>query len=162
MPLYNYRAANPEGQILKGRIEALHELDLETQLKRMGLLLLRARALHERRRNVKSMPRREIIGFLFQLEMLIRAGVPILTALGDLRESSESPAGRDLSGGIFEKIEGGATLAEAISAYPGVFSDTIVNLIRSGEVSGQLSDVIKEIVRSLKWQDEMASQIKPC
>ena len=90
MPLYNYRAANPEGQILKGRIEALHELDLETQLKRMGLLLLRARALHERRRNVKSMPRREIIGFLFQLEMLIRAGVPILTALGDLRESSES------------------------------------------------------------------------
>lgn len=84
MPLYNYRAANPEGQILKGRIEALHELDLETQLKRMGLLLLRARALHERRRNVKSMPRREIIGFLFQLEMLIRAGVPILTALGDL------------------------------------------------------------------------------
>ena len=160
MPLYNYRAANPEGQILKGRIEALHELDLETQLKRMGLLLLRARALHERRRNVKSMPRREIIVFLFQLEMLIRAGVPILTALGDLRESSESPAGRDLSGGIFEKIEGGATLAEAISAYPGVFSDTIVNLIRSGEVSGQLSDVIKEIVRSLKWQDEMASQTK--
>lgn len=160
MPLYNYRAANPEGQILKGRIEALHELDLETQLKRMGLLLLRARALHERRRNVKSMPRREIIGFLFQLEMLIRAGVPILTALGDLRESSESPAGRDLSGGIFEKIEGGATLAEAISAYPVVFSDTIVNLIRSGEVSGQLSDVIKEIVRSLKWQDEMASQTK--
>lgn len=44
--------------------------------------------------------------------------------------------------------------------FPGVFSDTVVNLIRSGEVTGQLPDVLKEIVRSLKWQDEMATQTK--
>jgi type II secretory pathway component PulF len=41
-----------------------------------------------------------------------------------------------------------------------VFSETVVNLIRSGEVTGQLPDVLKEIVRSLKWQDEMATQTK--
>ncbi|MBK7550050.1 MAG: hypothetical protein IPI20_20715 [Rhodoferax sp.] len=68
MPLYNYRAANPEGQILKGRIEALHELDLETQLKRMGLLLLRARALHERRRNVKACLGARLLDFCFNLK----------------------------------------------------------------------------------------------
>jgi type IV pilus assembly protein PilC len=36
----------------------------------------------------------------------------------------------------------------------------VINLIRSGEVTGQLPDVLKEIVRSLRWQDEMAAQTK--
>ena len=77
-----------------------------------------------------------------------------------MRDESESPASRDLASGLFEKIEAGSTFGEAIAAYPGVFSATVISLIRSGEVTGQLPDVLKEIVRSLKWQDEMASQTK--
>lgn len=160
MALYQYRAASAEGQINKGQIEALNELDLEAQLKRIGLLLVSAKALKSRQRIVKSMPRREVIDFFFQIEMLVRAGVPLLTALGDLRDEAESPASRDLSSGLFEKIEAGSTFGEAVAAYPGVFSPTLISLIRSGEVTGQLPDVLKEIVRSLKWQDEMASTTK--
>lgn len=160
MALFQYRATNAEGQINKGQVEALHEMDLEAQLKRVGLFLISAKALASRRRIVKRMPRREVIDFFFQLEMLVRAGVPILTALGDLRDESESPNGRDLASGLFEKIEAGSTFGEAVAVYPGVFSATIISLIRSGEVTGQLPDVLKEIVRSLKWQDEMAAQTK--
>ncbi len=158
--LYSYRAANPEGRVHKGQIDALHELDLQTQLKRMGLLLLRAHALREHRRNVKRVSRRELIDFLFQLEMLLHAGVPIQSALADLRASAQSNSGRDLPGGLYEKIESGATLAQAMAAYPRVFSATLIQLIRAGEVSGQLSEVLREIVRSLKWQDELAAQTK--
>lgn len=160
MALYQYRAASAEGQINKGQIEALHELDLETQLKRIGLMLVSAKALKSRQRIVKHMPRREVIDFFFQIEMLVRAGVPLLTALGDMRDEAESPNSRDLSSGLFEKIEAGSTFGEAVAAYPGVFTPTVISLIRSGEVTGQLPDVLKEIVRSLKWQDEMASQTK--
>ena len=160
MALYQYRATSLEGQINKGQIEALHELDLEAQLKRIDLLLVSAKVLKSRQRIVKHMPRREVIDFFFQVEMLVRAGVPMLTALGDIRDEAESPASRDLSSGLFEKIEAGATFGEAVAAYPGVFSATNISLIRSGEVTGQLPDVLKEIVRSLKWQDEMASTTK--
>ena len=65
-----------------------------------------------------------------------------------------------LSAGIYERIETGATMAEAMARYPGVFSEVMVNLVRSGEVTGQLPQVLKELVRSLKWQDEMAAQTK--
>lgn len=160
MPLYQYRASNAEGRISKGQIEALHELDLEAQLKHIDLMLLSAKALKSRQRIVKSMPRRDVIDFFFQLEMLVRAGVPLLTCLGDLRDEAESPTSRDLANGLFEKVEAGATFGEAVSAYPGVFSPTLVSLIRAGEVTGQLPDVLKEIVRSLKWQDEMATTTK--
>lgn len=160
MALYEYRAAYSDGRIAKGRIDALHETDLEAQLKRLDMALLSAKAITKRANAVSKVPRREVLGFLFQLEMLVRAGVPILDSLADMRDASETPAGRELSGGLFEKIEAGSTLGEAVGSFPGVFSETVVNLIRSGEVTGQLPEVLKEIVRSLKWQDEMESQTK--
>ncbi|MBS1197546.1 MAG: Type secretion system domain [Proteobacteria bacterium] len=160
MPLFRYRAANAEGRIVTGQIEALHEIDLDAQLSRLELTLVRAETVKERHRTIRRLPLRDIIAFLFQLEMLMRAGVPILTALGDMRDATDSAESRNLSAGLYEKIEAGATLAEAIAGYPGIFSEVVINLIRSGEVSGQLPEVLREIVRSLKWQDEMIAQTK--
>lgn len=160
MPIYAYRAASLDGRISKGRIDALHETDLEAQLKRLDLLLLSAKEVRAQSRTIKSMSRREVLGFLFQLEMLVRAGVPILESLSDMQEASETPAVRNLAAGLFEKIKAGSTLSEAVANFPGVFPATVINLIHTGEVTGQLSEVLKEVVRSLKWQDEMASQTK--
>jgi type IV pilus assembly protein PilC len=160
MAQYNYRAASDSGAISKGQIEALNELDLEAQLKNMGLQLVSAKALSARKGNVQKMARRDVIDFLFQLEMLARAGVPLLSCLGDMRDEADSPAGRELSAGLFEKIEAGSTFSEAIAAFPGIFSPTITSLIRAGELTGQLPDVLKEVVRSLKWQDELAATTK--
>jgi type IV pilus assembly protein PilC len=160
MALFQFRATNDAGEINKGQIEALNERDLEAQLKRIGLSLLSVKVLQQRQRIVKSLPRRDVIDFFFQLEMLVRAGVPLLASLGDLRDEAGSPAIRDLCSGLFEKIEAGATFGEAVAAYSGVFSATNVSLIRAGEITGQLPDVLKEIVRALKWQDEMTATTK--
>lgn len=159
MALYHYRSTTDQGQVRQGQIEALHELDLQTQLQRMGLTLLRARPVRARSQ-VKRLPRRELISLLFQLELLVRAGVSMTLALTDLRESCESPASRQLAAGLSEKIEGGALLGQAMAAYPGVFSETVTQLVRSAEASGQLGEVLQDIVRSLKWQDELAAQTK--
>lgn len=160
MPFFQYRATDSDDRIIKGQMEALHETDLVTQLGRLNLTLVRASILKARNSSVKSLPQQEIISFMFQLEMLVRAGVPMLTALGDMRDGADSTEGQMLSAGIYERIETGATMAEAMARYPGVFSEVMVNLVRSGEVTGQLPQVLKELVRSLKWQDEMAAQTK--
>ena len=88
MALYQFRATSAEGEINKGQIEALNERDLEAQLKRVGLLLVSVKLLKARQRIVKSMPRREVIDFFFQLEMLVRAGVPLLASLDDMRDEA--------------------------------------------------------------------------
>lgn len=156
--LYRYRAATPQGQIVKGEVQALHELDLEAQLAHMGLLLLRASANH--RRSVQRLTPRARISLLFQLELLLRAGVPLLSALGDLRQACEAASSRQLCAGLAERIEGGATLAQAMAGYPGVFPQAVVQLVRCGEVSGQLAEVLQETVRWLKWQDELAAKTR--
>lgn len=160
MPRYRYRAADAEDRIVKGQIEALHETDLAAQLGRLGLVLVRATEVKARRRGVKGLPPQEVISFLFQLEMLIRAGVPILTALGDMRDAALSTEGQLLAAGLYERIQAGETLTEGMARYPGVFSEVTLNLVRAGEVSGQLPEVLQEVVRSLKWQDEIAAQTK--
>jgi type IV pilus assembly protein PilC len=160
MPFYRYRAAAPDGRIVKGQIEALHEADLEAQLSHLNLALMSATEAKHGSRAVKRLPPREVINFLFQLEMQIRGGVPIRSALSDMRDDAESPESRNLAAGLSEKIEAGATLAEAVNGYPGIFSEVVRSLIRAGEVSGQLPEVLTGIVRSLKWQDEMAAQTK--
>ena len=117
MTLYRYRATNSEGKIVTGQLEALHEVDLDAQLSRLELSLIRAEALKEHRRVVRKLSSRDLISFLFQLELLIRAGVPILTALSDMRDAADSPESRNLSAGLYEKIEAGATLAGACQIH---------------------------------------------
>lgn len=76
------------------------------------------------------------------------------------RDDYEPAAIRQLAASLLARIETGATLAEAVQAHPGSFSAATGALIRAGEVSGQLPEVLGEIVRSLKWQDEMLAKTR--
>lgn len=160
MPFYRYRAANEDGRISRGQLEALNEADLEAQIERLGLSLLRTEVVQRREARIRRMPVREVINFLFQLEMLIRAGVPIRSALADMRSDSEMLDDQNIAGKLLDKIDAGETLSSAIAAFPEIFSNVVINLVRTGEISGQLPEVLDGIVRSMKWQDEIASQTK--
>ncbi len=156
MALYRYRAVDAAGQVAKGDADALNEFDLEAQLKKNGLELIRARSVTGRDHAIRKLSRRDLIQFLFQLEMLLRAGVPIQAILSDLRETSETPHIKTLCANLYEKIDTGSTISEALAANPGIFPELVVNLVRAGEATGQLPYVLSEIVNSLKWQDELS------
>lgn len=160
MTLYRYRAIDAAGVIAKGEVEALNEFDLEAQLKNIGLELIQAQPLKSTARRVSKLSRPELINFLFQLEMMLRAGVPILSILADLRDVADTQEMKSLCGVLYEKIDAGSTLSESFAGMPGVFPVLVINLVRTGEVTGQLPEVLDEIGRSLKWQDELASKTK--
>lgn len=160
MTLYRYRATNAEGHITKGESDALNEFDLEAQLKKNGLDLIRAQPIKKMDHAVRKLARRELINFIFQLEMLLRAGVPIQAILFDLRETAEIPQIKNLCANLYEKIDSGSTISEALAANPGIFPELVINLVRAGEATGQLPYVLQEIVASLKWQDELASRTR--
>ncbi len=162
MTAFDYKAINDDGKIVLGRIEAANDADLEMRLARMGLEMIRARPA---RRGGLSLGRgrvgrQELITFTFHLEQLTRAGVPILEGLGDLRDSVSNPRFREVISTLIEDIEGGRTLSEALERFPAIFSRVFVSLIRAGEASGLLPDVLRELTESLKWQDELAAQAR--
>ena len=160
MALYRYRAFNADGVIAKGEVQALNEFDLAAQLKNIGLELIQAQPMKDTARRISKLTRPELINFLFQLEMMLRAGVSILSILADLRDAADTQEMKSLCGVLYEKIDAGSTISEALAGMPGIFPTLVVNLVRTGEVTGQLPEVLDEIRRSLKWQDELASKTK--
>ncbi|GHU03279.1 type II secretion system protein [Betaproteobacteria bacterium] len=161
MPLFNYRAINSDGRAVAGRIDALNLVDLETRLRHMELDLIDGTPASSRKLpGAKSIPRRELIHFCFHLEQLSRAGVSILEGLADLRDSLENPRFRGVIASLIEGIEGGQTLSQAMEAQPRVFGKVFVSLVRAGETSGRLPEVLRSLTDTLKWEDELASQTK--
>jgi len=159
--LFDYKAVSVEGRMTYGRLDAINLVDLEMRLKRMNLDLINGSPIkHRALFGSQSVPRPELINFCFHLEHLTRAGVPILEGLTDLRDSVDHPRFREVMAGLIEGIEGGQTLSQAMSTHPEVFSQVFGNLIRAGEASGQLPDVLASLSESLKWEDELASHTK--
>lgn len=161
MALYNYKAIASDGRTVLGRIDALNLVDLEMRLRRMELDLVTGEPVSNRSLFTPGgVPRRELIHFCFHLELLVRANVPIIEGLSDLRDTLEHPRFREVVAGLVESIEGGQTLSQAMEDQRKVFSQVFVSLIRAGETTGRLPDILKNLTESLKWEDELASQTK--
>ena len=161
MSLYTYKAVTQDGRTVNGRIDALNIVDLEMRLRRMELDLINGDPVSNRSLfSGSDVPRREIIHFCFHLELLVRAGVPILEGLSDLRDTLEHPRFREVVAGLVESIEGGQKLSQAMEGHSKVFNKVFISLIRAGEDTGRLPEVLQNLTESLKWEDELASQTK--
>ena len=162
MPLFKYAAVNDSGHLAKGELDATNDADLELRLERMGLTLIQYTEKNPRARLSfgKSISRKDIINFCFDMEQLSRSGVPLLQGLMDIRDSTENPRLREMIGSAVNDIEGGKLLSESLASYPQVFDEVFVSLIRAGEESGTLPDIFRSLTSSLKWQDELVAKTK--
>jgi len=160
MPLHAYKAMDPGGKIVHGRMDALNLVDLEMRLRRMDLDLINGEQVKPGGFGGSKIGRRELITFCFHLDQLARAGVPIIESLTDLRDSLENPRFREVLADLIESVEGGKTLSQALAGHPQVFDSVFVSLIQAGEETGNLPQVLHNLTESLKWQDELAAQTK--
>ncbi len=161
METFKYKAMDANGRRVTGSMDAANVTDLEMRLHRMGLDLIGQRAIRRRGRfRLGRVSRGELINFSFHLEQLLRAGVPMVDALSDLGSTIDDPNFRNVVAEILEAIEGGRTFSEALADFPGVFGSVYVSMIRVGEESGRLPDVLKDLAGMLRWQDEMIAYAK--
>jgi type IV pilus assembly protein PilC len=160
MATFAYRAIDEEGQMQRGNLDAVNAVDLELRLKRMGLDLIRFDPVKKSALFSQRISRKELITFCFHLDQLMRAGVPIIDALTDLRDTIDHPPFRQVVASLLEDIEGGQNLSGAMASHPEAFDDVFVALIRTGEAAGELPSVLAELAENLKWQDEFNAQVR--
>jgi len=115
MPIYNYKAMSRDGFVRTGSLEANNEADLEKRLLNLRLDLIRASTSAERKvAGGRRVERSDVILFCMQMAQLVRAGVPLLEALTDLRDSVESPEFKEIIGSLIEVIESGQSMSQAM------------------------------------------------
>lgn len=161
MPNFSYRAVDSNGNIVQGFLEAPNERALESRLKLSDSELLRCKVKKNRRIDRRNkITRRDLIGFCFHMEQVSRAGLPMLEALTDLRDSMSHAGFREVLANLIASVEGGKKLSQAMEDHPDAFDEVFVNLISVGEETGELAEVMSKLTEALKWQDELVAQAK--
>lgn len=156
---FAYRALDANGRRIRGHLPAADLADLERRLRDLDLDLLHGKPAMTSRwlQRPARISRRELIKLCFHLEQFLHAGVPIIESLTDLRDAIHHPPFRQVITDTIQAIEGGLTLSEALARHPRVFDPVFCNLIRAGELSGCLPDVLRSLTDALKRDDELAS-----
>ena len=161
MANYAYKAIRDDGKVIKGTLEALNIHDLESKLDKTGFEMITAK---EKVRSSffiqKKITRRDLIDYFVHMEQMFEAGVPLIESINDFREGLEASQLKDVMGSLVDKIESGKTLSEAMATENKVFTNLMVELVKVGEISGQLAAMFGEMRDALRWQDELITQTK--
>jgi type IV pilus assembly protein PilC len=86
--------------------------------------------------------------------------VPLLDSLKDIRDSLDYSHFTDVLQTVIDDIEGGKTLSLALAEHPQIFDKVYVTLVRVGEETGNLSEVLRDLAETIMWQDELASHTR--
>ena len=163
MPDYKFKIIDAVGKKRSDTMVASNPMELEKRLSSMGFDLL---SYKEHKKSAKtsfsnkSISRRELINFTFHIEQLIKSGVPLIDSLKDIRDSLDYSHFTDILQTVIDDIEGGLTLSLALAEHPVIFDKVYVTLVRVGEETGQLAEVLKDLAETIRWQDELISQTK--
>jgi len=168
MPVYVYKAVDSKGKVVKGELEAAGEIDVSTQLAKIGYLPVSISFKEKKAggflegflRKGKRVSTQSLVIFTREFATIIKAAVPIVEGLGVLAEQSEDPVLKEALNQIVHDIEGGASLSSAMSKHPGVFSELYVNTVVAGESAGVLDKVLLRLSQMLEDEEETRTNIK--
>ena len=170
MPVFEYKALTAGGKAVQGLREADSPKTLRATLRREGVFLTevlgeqQVKAQHAREVNV----RRWVLGRVStqdlaiatrQLAVLVHAGIPLVEALTALVEQVDKEKLKRVLGDVKQRVNEGASLADALAVHPRVFGDLYVNMIRAGEHSGALEIVLVRLADFTESQARLRSKI---
>lgn len=165
MPKYTYRAVNQRGRPVRGVLTANSESDLFMRMQQNGMSLIDCHEQTDRKGKLSVMlapavKARDLIQVFVHMEQLQLAGVPLLDAISDVKETTESARLRDIMTDVFREVSDGSSLSEALARHNSVFEPIFISLISAGEDTGNLSKSFAQVIHHLKWTDAMNSKVK--
>lgn len=167
MPSFEYKAVTPSGEVINQIVEAPNQQQVSREIHKKGFRVISVKERKESQglnMNLdglfqKKIKLEEIILFTREIVTLLKAGVPLLTALEALKDQSGQQLG-DVLNKVYVDVMAGKSLSQALDMHPKVFSKLFVNSIRAGEMSGSLDDVLERMATVLQHDEETSKKVK--
>ncbi len=165
MAVYKYRARNSDGRITVGAVEAVNDGEAAELLMDKGLIVLSLAETTVRSKtglniNIGRVKHKDIVIFSRQLSVMISATVPIVQSLKILAQQTVNPILIEKIVEIANDVDGGMKLSDALGKHKKVFSHFYVAMIRSGETSGRLDEVLEYLADQMEKDYDLVSRIK--
>jgi type II secretory pathway component PulF len=182
MPQFNYRARRRSGELVEGVLDVADRPAALVQIERLGLFPIAIEASKAgaaagqapgTRRSFKDMlpptfrdyakrrrkPKlQELATFTQQLANLINSGMPLTVALNSMTHLETKGIPADVCRELRQEVMEGRGLSDAMSKQPLIFSDLYINMVRAGESSGSLVEVLRRMGRHYAQFAEVQSK----
>lgn len=103
---------------------------------------------------------KDLTTFTRQLATLVNAGLPLMRCIDVLKKQNQIPAMGECLNGISESISGGGTFSESLTAYPKVFDNLYVNMVKAGEAGGVLEVVLNRLAEFAEKAQKIKNKVK--
>jgi len=166
MPLFQYKAINSEGTVVRSALEAP---DLDAAYDTAGsaglhILSISAQnpwlAAVSRKFNARKVKRRELIEFANNISVMLRAGFPILTALTDIADTTDNRYFLGKIENIRHNVSMGSSFSDAVRMNDDIFPDMFIRLVSVGEQTGNLEGSLTDIAHHLQNIEKLVAAIK--
>lgn len=163
-----YKAKEGPSKIIEGMVEAQSEEKAIHQILEQGLVPLDLSIVSsptENKSNQNSKYRRkriiskDVVEFTRQMSDLIEASVPLVRSLEIVSRQVSSENLQNIVQDMYVSVRDGGAFSQALKKYPRVFSVLYVNLVKTGEVSGQLDIVLSRLARFLEKEHETRNKV---
>lgn len=165
MPRYDYRVRDAAGNPSQGAIDAdTPEIAMDT-LRDRGLFVLtfeehKERALEWEIPFFNKIPVKDLVVFSRQFAVLMGAKVPVVKALQTMTKQTRNVRFQRIVADVAAEVESGTALSMALGQHPTAFSDFFVNMIRSGETTGRLEEVMNYLADQMERDFDLMTKIK--
>jgi len=159
MPLYAYRAIDPQGRRTRGRRSGPSPDAVIRELEGQGLLALNVEETERANGNGLGLGRRRgVLEFTRAVASLLPAGMPLARALAAGTTAAPESV-RPALDSVRSKVERGEELAASLAEHPRLFSSLYVGMVRAGEKSGSLDHAFERLTTHLEREGELRSKL---
>src|SRR5258706_10610 len=166
MPTFQYKAKTQAGQLVTGTLTAGDRRTALAELGRRGYFPLMVDVTESEAGKRKTgggfssgVSTRDVLVFTQQLSSLLRSGMSLSEALGVLQRRTQKKSFAVILGSLHGEIVQGETLSGALAKHPKLFSRYFVNLVKAGEASGTLDDVLIRLAKDLEQAGEIREKV---
>lgn len=166
MPLFKYKAIDKYGNTTEGSIDAVNEDVAIASLQRRGLVISSIRSeddtpfLSKKIKFFERVSNKDVVILSRQISTLFEAQVSALRVFRLLSAETESPVLRRTLEEVADDLQGGSSIAKALSKHPKVFTPFYVSMVRSGEESGKLDEIFQYLADYLDRTYEVTSKAR--
>jgi len=163
---YRYTAYTIDKNVIEGTIDAEAEDLAKERLWQLGYKVISLKAIRPRLSFRQQFPTffgvksRDVIVFSRQVATLIERGVSPFSAIQVLREQIQNPSFREIVSTIIEDLKEGSSFAEAVSRHPQAFPTIYCRMVKVGEKTGNLQDVLKQVSEYMEKEKAALKRVK--
>ncbi len=161
---FQYTARRKDQSTITAEIEASSEKEAIQTLELQNLIILNLTTTHDKTKTAsmqtKIPSKKNVQNFTEQLSSLLSAGVSLLQSIEVLYQQTTDVRMKDLVRSVLSDLKDGQSLSQSLAHHPKVFSNFYVNMIKSGELSGTLEQVLVRLTEFYEKEQEIRSKIQ--